>query len=113
MKPHNYLSLLLLPLLVITGYTMGRGWNLLTPAFCFVIHPLASSIKKRNRLEIEPMEDANKNHTHFRFVILSFVPVSVFLFIWSLTRLSHIGFYEACVLAMATGTVNGVIGFTL
>ncbi|MEP6747935.1 MAG: alkane 1-monooxygenase [Bacteroidota bacterium] len=113
MKPYNYLSLLLLPLLVITGYTMAGLWNLLTPAFCFVIHPLISSIKKRNLTEIQPMEDITKNHKHFRFVILSFVPVLVFLFIWSLTRLSHIGFYESCVLAMATGTVNGVIGFTL
>jgi alkane 1-monooxygenase len=113
MKPYYYLGLLLLPLIVITGYKLGGGWNLLTPLFCFIIHPLASSIKKRNRPTVQPTQKVKENHPHSRMVILCFVPVLAVLFTWSLTRLPLIGFYETCMLAIAIGTVNGVLGFTL
>jgi len=112
MKAYKYLSLLILPILVIIGYCKGGWWILLTPACCFIIHPLLSIIRKTGK-KAELPKHTEVNHFQSRLVSLSMVPVLLFLFAWSLTRLSLLHTYQIIGLAISLGTVNGVIGFTL
>jgi len=113
MNPYRYLSLLFLPALVVVGYFAGGIWNLLTPACCFLLHPLISIISKRKHEEQEDLPNNSSEGLAFRIVALCFLPVLLGLFSWSLAHVSLLPGYELIWFAIAVGTVNGVIGFTL
>jgi alkane 1-monooxygenase len=113
MNPYKYLSLLFLPALAVAGYYAGGFWNLLTPACCFLLHPLVSIITKRKHpVQMEQPNESAERHA-FRVVALCFLPALVLLFCWSLIQASRLHGYDLICFSVAVGTVNGVIGFTL
>jgi alkane 1-monooxygenase len=117
MKPYNYLVLLFLPSLVVIGYFAGGGWNLLTPFCCFVLHPLASSLTQKKRSSTAPGKIAaltpSAGAIDPRAIPLLLGSVLLILFIWSLSRAGAMNAFAFVCFAIATGSVNGVIGFTL
>jgi alkane 1-monooxygenase len=109
MKAYNYLALLSLPALVLIGWYAGGGWNLLTPLCCFVLHPLVSRLTQKKRLPAAP----GKTAIDPRAIPLLLGSVLLILFVWSLSRLAAMNAWAFVCFAIAIGTVNGVIGFTL
>ncbi len=116
MKPWNYLIHLLLPALVITGYTLDCWWNFLLPACCFLAYPVINIFltpTSEGHTHVHSHEDAASS-TYSRIALI-FVPVlltltAYFVYIVSSTNIQGISFYG---LVLSVGIVNGVLGFTL
>lgn len=114
MKPWNYMILLFVPALVVTGYLLGGWWNFLVPLCCFVVYPLT------NFFISSPAKDNTSEHktyasSAYSNIALSFVPVLISLTGWSVyvAGSASINSVTFAGLAISVGIVNGVLGFTL
>jgi alkane 1-monooxygenase len=114
MKPWKFLQLLLLPLAVIVGNYLGGWYNYILPAICFVIRPLYS-LSIRHSGEASHHEHEINPSPAYRYVALTFVPVLPAVTALSFFRISASPFnpVEFTGLVLSTGTMNGIIGFTL
>ncbi|MEO7265910.1 MAG: alkane 1-monooxygenase [Ferruginibacter sp.] len=114
MNPLNFSRLLLLPLLVLLSALAGGWWIFITPAICFVIHPLANLIIKRKQHPIDDHASIVKTNKYFRWVAMLYVPVLIALTFWAIYFVSYKpGFVLFAGLALSVGIINGVLGFTL
>ena len=115
-SPWSYAGLLLMPILVCSGYWLGGWWNFITPGVCFIIHPLINIMLKEKK--------GNHNSYHhkssypviaYRLVALLYVPVLLALTAWAVYKIggSEKNAIQFTGLALSVGIVNGVIGFTL
>jgi alkane 1-monooxygenase len=113
MKPGNYLILLVLPAMVVTGFYLGGYFNFMTPFFCFIVYPLANVFLHSSDNKI-PME-AVQPSTAYKFIAFLFVPVLIFLTLWCVRKAGNenLTIVEISGLVISLGIINGVLGFTL
>ena len=116
MTPWKFLQLFLIPLAVLTGNYLGGWYNYILPVICFVIRPLFSlGIRHKRQALHEDEEHDIPSSKAYRYVALSFVPVLLGVTAVSFFRISSSPFniVEFTGLVLSTGTMNGIIGFTL
>ncbi len=114
MTPWKFLQLLLIPFAVVAGIYLGGWYNFVLPVISFVIRPLYSlSIRHRGHSAHE--EHDVPSSAAYRYVALAFVPVLLMVTVVSFWRISssHFSAIEFTGLVLSTGTMNGIIGFTL
>lgn len=113
MRPRNYLILLFLPALVVTGYLFDGWWNFLVPVFCFVAYPVINFFIS----DLSDYTHLNKiySSTAYTHIALSFVPVLLILTGFSVYRAGSppISIISFTGLALSVGMVNSILGFTL
>jgi len=114
MTPWKFIQLFLIPLAVVSGNYLGGWFNYILPVICFVIRPLLS-LGNRHRSEDLHDDHDIPSSAAYRYVALSFVPVLLGVTVLSLLRIVHSPFnmIEFTGLVLSTGTMNGIIGFTL
>ncbi|MEP6673863.1 MAG: alkane 1-monooxygenase [Ferruginibacter sp.] len=112
MSPWTYTGYLMMPLLVISGYWLGGWWNFITPALCFIIHPLLNLLAKERHSHEEEQHDKYPAFV-YRLIAFLYVPVVIVLTVWALYNSSAIDRLSFIGLALSVGIINGVIGFTL
>ena len=113
MKPFNYLILLVLPALVVTGYYIGGWFNFLVPVCCFLAYPVANLFLSSSE------EHAHASGAHassaYKNIALSFIPVLFVLTAWCvyIAGTASMQAVEYAGLAISLGVVNSILGFTL
>jgi alkane 1-monooxygenase len=114
MKPWVYFQLLILPAGVVAGNFLGGWYNYIVPAICFVIKPLYSILAKQKE-EHHHDEHADYPSSSYRFVALTFVPILLGVTAFSFYKIYSTDFnaLEFIGIVLSTGTMNGIIGFTL
>ena len=113
MSPWKFLRFLFLPALVIAASLPGGWWNFSVPAICFVIHPLVGFFSKQK----PSLHNDEAPHQHsskaYRLVPSLFVPLLIAVTIWSVMKSRDNSAIEFAGLALSSGIVNGILGFTL
>lgn len=113
MKPVNYLILLALPAMVITGYYLGGWFNFLVPVCCFLAYPVGNLFLSSS--EDHAHADQTYSSSAYKNVALIFVPVLFALTAWCLYKAgtTNLNTVTYTGLIISLGIVNGILGFTL
>jgi alkane 1-monooxygenase len=104
-----YLRYLALPFLVVAGTLIGGWWNMAVPITCFVVHPMlnifSGDSKKTRATKVSSTQQ-------YRSVALLFVPVLVIVTAFEISNstTSTVAWLGA---VFSSGTMNGILGFTL